>query len=173
MVARAVATIDPASFRKVLGAYPTGVCVITSVKDGVRFGLAVGSFTSISLDPPLVGFFPGKSSNSWRSIADSGRFCVNILSADQIDICRRFASRSDDKFADLSHGVSPAGLPLIDDAVAWIDCRVETVFDIGDHFLVVGAVDELRCREEASPLIFLRGDYHNATSLQQTEDVRG
>ncbi|WP_342666996.1 MULTISPECIES: flavin reductase family protein [Sphingomonas] len=165
MSASTVAMIDPASFRKVLGAYPTGVCVITSAKDDTRFGLAVGSFTSISLDPPLVGFFPGKTSSSWRSIADSGRFCVNVLGADQLDICRRFASKMENKFADLSHGSSPAGLPLIDGALAWIDCRVESVFELGDHYLVVGAVDDLSCADAGDPLIFLRGGYHNVRAI--------
>lgn len=165
MSASTLATIDPASFRKVLGAYPTGVCVVTSIKGDLRLGLAVGSFTSISLDPPLVGFFPGKTSTSWESIAETGRFCVNVLGADQLDICKRFATKSGDKFADLSHGYSPAGLPLIDGALAWIDCRVESVLDIGDHYLVVGAVDDLSCRETGDPLIFLRGQYHNVSAI--------
>lgn len=166
MSASTTAMIDPASFRKVLGAYPTGVCVITSVKGDVRFGLAVGSFTSISLDPPLVGFFPGKTSTSWQSIAETGRFCVNVLGTDQLDICRRFASKSENKFADLSHGYSPAGLPLIDGALAWIDCRVESVIEIGDHYLVVGAVDDLSCNDIGDPLIFQRGQYHNVQAIE-------
>lgn len=157
--------IDPQSFRKVLGAYPTGVCVITSVLDGVRSGLAVGSFTSISLDPPLVGFFPGKSSTSWKSIEQAGRFCVNVLGSDQLDISHRFASKGGDKFADLAHGTSPAGLPLLDGAMAWIDCRLKTVYDIGDHYLVVGAVTDLACKPDGTPLIFLRGAYHDAVPL--------
>lgn len=158
-------TIDPQSFRKVLGAYPTGVCVISAIVDGMKFGLAVGSFTSISLDPPLVGFFPGKSSNSWKRIEKAGRFCVSVLGADQRDICQRFASKAEDKFADLAHGTSPAGLPIIDGAMAWIDCRLETVYDIGDHYLVVGAVDHLHCTDAGTPLIFLRGGYHASAPL--------
>ena len=157
--------IDPAHFRQVLGAYPTGVCVITAIKDGQRLGMAVGSFSSISLDPPLVGFFPGKSSTSWRSIAETGRFCVNVLGRHQLDICRRFAAKSDDKFADLSHGVSPAGLPLIDGAIGWIDCRIAAVQEIGDHYLVVGAVDDLGCTDPGAPLVFFRGGYHDVVSL--------
>jgi len=105
--------IDPARFRQVLGAYPTGVCVVTSVSNGVRLGLAVGSFTAISLQPALVGFFPDKGSTTWRKIAETGRFCVNVLAADQTDLCRRFAAKADDKYGDLVHGESPAGLPLI------------------------------------------------------------
>lgn len=169
MSASTLAVLDPASFRKALGAYPTGVCVITSLKGDIRLGLAVGSFTSISLDPPLVGFFPGKMSTSWQSIAQTGRFCVNVLGADQLDICRRFATRSANKFADLSHGFSPAGLPLIDGALAWIDCRIESVLDIGDHYLVVGAVDDLGFSEAGDPLIFLRGQYHNVSAISAVD----
>ncbi|GHC86726.1 flavin reductase family protein [Novosphingobium pokkalii] len=160
--------IDPKHFRTVLGAYPTGVCVITSVDAaGLRTGLVVGSFTSISLDPPLVGFFPDKRSGSWPRIAATGRFCVNVLGADQLDLCRRFASRADDKFAELAHGHSPAGLPLLDNALAWIDCRIERVEDIGDHWLVVGAVEALDSRAGGTPLLFFRGQYHDAVEIAQ------
>lgn len=158
--------IEPLLFRDVLGSYPTGVCVITSVDpDGVRHGLVVGSFTSISLDPPLVGFFPDKRSSSWPRIGATGRFCVNVLGASQLDLCRRFASKADDKFAELAHGQSPAGLPLLDDALAWIDCTIERVVDIGDHLLVVGAVEALGKREDGTPLMFFRGGYHDLAGL--------
>lgn len=158
--------IDPVQFRSVLGTYPTGVCVITSVDEhGQRSGLVVGSFTSISLDPPLVGFFPDKRSSTWPRIAATGRFCVNVLGASQIDLCNRFASKADDKFAELAHGHSPSGLPLLDDAIAWIDCTIERVEDIGDHWLVVGAVEALDRREEGTPLLFFRGRYHDVTCL--------
>jgi flavin reductase (DIM6/NTAB) family NADH-FMN oxidoreductase RutF len=125
----------------------------------------VGTFTSISLDPPLVGFFPSKDSRSWPRIAESGRFCVNILGTHQIDLCKHFASKIDDKFADLSHGVSPSGLPLIDQAVAWIDCRIDSVQEIGDHYFVVGSVEAMGKAESANPLIFLRGGYHDSATI--------
>ncbi len=158
--------IDPSLFRSVLGAWPTGVCVITSVDaEGRRHGLVVGSFSSISLDPPLVGFFPDKRSSTWPSIALTGRFCVNVLGADQLELCKRFAARADDKFAELAHGHSPSGLPVLDDAIAWIDCRIERVEDIGDHLLVVGEVEALARREEGTPLLFFRGQYHDVTGL--------
>ena len=158
--------IDPALFRSVLGAYPTGVVVITAVDpDGSRHGLVIGSFTSISLDPPLVGFFPDKRSRSWAAIASVGRFCVNVLGSDQLDLCRRFAARADDKFADLAHGHTPSGQPLLENAIAWIDCSIERVTEIGDHFLVVGAVDALGRRDAGTPLMFFSGQYHDLAAL--------
>jgi flavin reductase (DIM6/NTAB) family NADH-FMN oxidoreductase RutF len=159
------AKVDPATFRKVMGLYPTGVTVITSAKDGVNLGLAVGSFTSISLDPPLVGFFPAKGSSSWPKIQDTGRFCVNVLGAHQIDLSRHFASKHPDKFADISHSVSPSGLPLIDHSVAWIDCRIHSVQEIGDHYLVVGAVEGMGALEGQNPLIFLGSGYHGCIAI--------
>lgn len=159
--------IDPQLFRSVLGAYPTGVAVITAVDaDGRRHGLVVGSFTSISLDPPLVGFFPDVRSSSWARIAQVGRFCVNVLGSDQLDLCRRFAARADDKFADLAHGHTPSGQPLLENAIAWIDCVTERVETIGDHYLVVGAAEALGKREAGTPLLFFRGQYHDLTALR-------
>lgn len=159
--------IDPAHFRSVLGTYPTGVVVITAIgDDGARHGLVVGSFTSISLDPPLVGFFPDRRSRSWAAIADIGRFCVNVLGSDQLDLCRRFAARADDKFADLAHGVTPSGQPLLENAIAWIDCAIERVEGVGDHYLVVGAVEALGRREAGTPLMFFRGQYHDLAELR-------
>lgn len=159
--------IDPRQFRDVLGTYPTGVCVITSVDaDGHRSGLVIGSFASISLDPPLVGFFPDKRSSTWPKIERTGRFCVNVLGAEQLELCKRFASKMDDKFAELAHGHSPSGLPLLEDAIAWIDCKIERIEEIGDHWLVVGAVEAMGRREEGTPLLFFRGQYHDVACLQ-------
>src|ERR1041384_7822851 len=94
-------SFDAATYRQVLGHFPTGVTVITAVLDGQPVGPAGGSFSSVSLAPPLVGFFPDRSSSSWPKIRDAGAFCVNILAEDQEDVCRRFAMKGDDKFAGL------------------------------------------------------------------------
>ena len=107
--------LDTRKFRDVLGSYPTGVCVVTARDaEGRRLGLVVGSFTSISLDPPLVGFFPDKRSQTWPAIEQVGRFCVNVLGSHQLDLCRRFSAKGDDKFGDLAHGASPSGQPLLE-----------------------------------------------------------
>ena len=141
--------IDPKHFRDVLGSYPTGVCVITSIDEtGQRWGLAVGTFSSISLDPPLVGFLPDKRSQSWSNIAPTGRFCVNVLGCEQLD------------------GTSPGGLPILDGALAWIECAIEQVVELGDHLLVVGAVQAMERNPDGSPLIFYRGGYHRLVDLE-------
>lgn len=151
---------DLRRFRNVLGQYPTGVCVITaSQESGTRAGFVVGSFTSISLDPPLVGFFADKKSSSWPKIEAAGRFCVNILSADQENLCRQFASKAEDKFAEVRTRTSGLGSPIIEEVVAWIDCELESVADAGDHYFVMGRVRDLAIESGALPLLFFQGGY--------------
>jgi flavin reductase (DIM6/NTAB) family NADH-FMN oxidoreductase RutF len=150
---------DSATYRQVLGHFPTGVTVVTAATDGVPVGLAVGSFSSVSLDPPLVAFFPDRSSSSWPRIEAAGAFCVNILGEDQEDVCRRFAMKGDDKFAGLGWKPSATGSPLIDGVIAWIDCDVESVTDAGDHFCVMGRVRDLAVGHDRGPLVFFRGGY--------------
>jgi 3-hydroxy-9,10-secoandrosta-1,3,5(10)-triene-9,17-dione monooxygenase reductase component len=152
-------SIDAARFRQVLGHFPTGVCVVTTMDAGTPAGLAVGSFASVSLDPPLVLFSAANTSSSLARITSSGRFCVNVLSEDQEDVCRVFASRSDDKFAGL--GWTPSGnhAPRIDGSLAWVDCDVHQTVDGGDHVIVIGAVTDLAVQHEGGPLLFYRGGY--------------
>jgi flavin reductase (DIM6/NTAB) family NADH-FMN oxidoreductase RutF len=152
--------IDPATFRQVLGHFPTGVTVITAEDDGGRVGLAVGSFFSVSLDPPLVGFCAGHQSSSWPRIRHAGRFCVNVLTADQEHVSRVFAGKSDDKFAGLGYDAAPySGAPRIADALAWVDCELQVVHAAGDHDIVVGRVHDLAVVDEGTPLVFFRGGY--------------
>lgn len=152
--------IDQARFRQVLGHFPTGVTVITAHDDDGRVGLAVGSFFSVSLDPPLVGFCAGAQSSSWPRIREAGRFCINILSAAQEEQCRVFASKSDDKFAGIGFDAAPfSGAPRLHDVLAWIDCELFDVHGEGDHDIVVGRVHDLAVADEGHPLVFFRGGY--------------
>ncbi|WP_294569456.1 flavin reductase [uncultured Arthrobacter sp.] len=152
--------IDPRRYRDVLGQYPTGVTVVTSIDEtGHPIGLAVGSFTSVSLDPPLVAFCPAKTSTTWPRIAKAGRFCVNVLAARQEPVCRQFSSRMPNKFEALSWAPAGTGSPILDGAVAWIDCELETVHRAGDHDIVVGAVRDLGTVDNGLPLLFFGGGY--------------
>lgn len=153
------ASFDSARFRQVLGHFTTGVTVITAAPEAGPVGLAVGSFSSISLDPPLVGFFADKGSSSWPKIETTGVFCVNILGEHQEDVCRRFASKEPDKFAGLGWKPAGSGAPLLDDVIAWIDCDIDQVVDAGDHVLVMGKVRDLDVGHDGPPLLFFRGGY--------------
>lgn len=152
---------DPTHFRQVLGQYPTGVAIVTAMsRSGEPLGMTVGSFSSVSLDPPLVAFMPDKNSNSWRAIQDSGdSFCVNLLGADQENICRSVAVRKENKFANIGWRKSRQGNPIIVDSVAYIDCTIEAVHDAGDHNIVIGRVQDLAVENASYPLLFFRGGY--------------
>jgi 3-hydroxy-9,10-secoandrosta-1,3,5(10)-triene-9,17-dione monooxygenase reductase component len=151
--------IDQAKFRQVLGHFPTGVTVVTGAHEGTPVGLAVGSFCSVSLDPPLVAFFPSRTSSSWPKIAEAGSFCVNILGDDQEDVSRRFATPGADKFHGLGWEAAASGAPILDGVLAWIDCRIHEVVDAGDHHCVFGLVEDLEAAGGSGPLIFYRGGY--------------
>ena len=153
---------DAARFRQVLGHFPTGVTVITAGSGNARVGLAVGSFFSVSLDPPLVGFCAGHSSSSWPGIREAGKFCVNILAERQEDECRVFASKAADKFEGIGFKSAPfSGAPLLEGVLAWIDCEIDAVHPAGDHDVVIAKVHELAVAEESGPLVFYRGGYAN------------
>jgi flavin reductase (DIM6/NTAB) family NADH-FMN oxidoreductase RutF len=156
-----MSAIDQATYRQVLGHFPTGVTVVAGMDGDEPVGLAVGSFFSLSLDPALVGFCVDRSSTSWARMSPSGRFCVNILGADQEDVSRAFAMSGDDKFAGIGWRPAESGSPLIDGVLAWIDCEVDEVHDGGDHHIVVGRVLGLGVGSEGDPLVFFRGGYAN------------
>jgi flavin reductase (DIM6/NTAB) family NADH-FMN oxidoreductase RutF len=121
--------------------------------------MIVGSFTSVSLTPMLVAFFPDKSSTTWPLIEKAGHFCVNVLSDSQGAVCKALASKGDDKFAGLEYRTSALGAPIIDGALAWIDCELDAVHEAGDHFIVLGRVRELDLHHDGSPLVFHKGGY--------------
>lgn len=150
---------DTTEFRRILGHVPTGVVVVTSIgPDDEPIGMAVGSFTSVSLDPPLVGFLPARTSGTFPKIQQAGHFCVNVLSADQEGVCRSFA-RPGDKFAGIGWTRDFGRAPHLDGAVAWIDCTIESVSDAGDHHFVLGRVHDLQLANDLLPLVFFQGGY--------------
>ena len=150
------AAIDQAHYRQVLGHFPTGVVIVASPGP---VGTAIGSFFSISLEPPLVGFCIGSSSSSWPGIRESGVFCVSVLAHDQEAVCRAFAQKGADKFAGLGWTAMGSGSPRINDCTAWMDCDIETVHQAGDHDVVIGRVREMGIEREEKPLLFFRGGY--------------
>lgn len=160
------AAIDGAMFRQVLGSYPTGVCAVTALDaDNRPVGMVVGSFTSVSLDPPMVGFLPAKNSSTWPVIEQAGRFAVNVLASDQIDVCRQITAKGPDKFAGIAHAVSEHGLPVISDVIARIECALETVVDAGDHWFVLGRVLHLEVMRDGDPMLFHNGRYGGFAAL--------
>jgi flavin reductase (DIM6/NTAB) family NADH-FMN oxidoreductase RutF len=156
--------IDGRRFREVLGHYPTGVVLVTGIGvDGAPVGMIVGSFTSVSLDPPLIAFLPTLTSYTFGELRTARFFCINVLSAEQEGLCRRFASREEDKWAGVEWTPSPAGAPILGGAVAWMECSTESIVEAGDHYLVMGRVRELGVENPVAPLLFFQGGYGRFT----------
>jgi flavin reductase (DIM6/NTAB) family NADH-FMN oxidoreductase RutF len=153
--------IDNDRFRSVLGSYPTGVAVVTGLDaQGGPIGMVVGTFTSVSIEPPLVAFLPMKTSRTFQNLREaSDRFCVNILAADQENVCRTLAAPGEQKFASVSWHKSPGGNPIIDGVVAWIDCKYENVVEGGDHYIVLGSVEAMDRSRDTTPLLFFQRGY--------------
>ena len=153
-------------FRDVLGRFASGVTVVTSTSNDEPVGMTCQSFSSVSLDPPLVLFIPAKTSRAWPLIQRSGRFCVNFLAADQAELSNTMASRGVDKFAEVKWTPSPqGGVPMLDGALAHLDCAIHAVHEAGDHYVVIGRVldlvthDDVVDADSAEPLLFYRGKY--------------
>jgi flavin reductase (DIM6/NTAB) family NADH-FMN oxidoreductase RutF len=133
---------------------------VTSIgRDGAILAMVVGSFTSVSLAPPLVAFLPAHSSTTWPRIQESGRFCVNVLAHDQSDLCRKIAAKAPDSLQGIALRRSPNRMPIISGVVAWIDCTLHSAAPAGDHDIVLGRVEELQVETGKHPLIFLKGQY--------------
>jgi 3-hydroxy-9,10-secoandrosta-1,3,5(10)-triene-9,17-dione monooxygenase reductase component len=150
---------DDHRFREVLGHFATGVTIITASDDGEPVGLAANSFTSLSLDPPLVLFCVGNSSSTWPRIEHAGTFAVNILGEGHEELSQLFATRGVDRFSQTPWHAGVSGAPVLDEAIAYLDCRLEAQYPGGDHTIVVGRVLDLDLREGARPLLFYRGRY--------------
>lgn len=168
MTAQAQVDINPGRFRTVLGHFCTGVTVVTGHGPEGPVGFACQSFAALSLEPPLVLFCPGKTSSAWPVIEAAGRFAVNVLSDDQREVSTVFGTRGADRFAAVGWTPAASGAPLLDGALTWIDCAVESVHDAGDHYIVVGRVTELGETGTDRPLLFYRGGY-TSTALEHTQ----
>lgn len=149
---------SPSEMRRVLGTFVSGVTIVTGMAETGPVGFSCQSFASVSLEPPLVLFCPARTSRSWPPIQSSGRFCVNVLAADQQELSSIFATTGADKFAGLSWHPTPWG-PVLRDVLATVMCDVESVHPAGDHEVVLGHVRQLVLRRDHDPLVFFRGAY--------------
>ena len=151
-------------FRDVLGRFASGVTVVTSTSAGQPVGMTCQSFSSVSLDPPLVLFVPARTSRAWPLIQRAGKFCVNFLAADQAELSNQMASRGVDKFTGVSWAPSEqTGSPILGGTLGYVDCQIHTVHEAGDHYVVIGRVLDLDLTEpdseKAQPLLFFQGQY--------------
>jgi 3-hydroxy-9,10-secoandrosta-1,3,5(10)-triene-9,17-dione monooxygenase reductase component len=150
--------VEPGEMRRVMGHFASGVTIVTGIHEGQPVGFACQSFTSVSLDPPLVLFCPARTSTTWPLIQRTGSFSVNVLAEDQLDLCMRFAASGGDKFEGLAWHATAWG-PELDGVLATVHCDVEQVHPAGDHEVVIGQVRELVTHREVGPLLFFKGAF--------------
>lgn len=151
--------VDPRRrFRDVLGHLPTGVVVVATNGPDGPVGMAVNSITSVSLDPPLISICIARTSSTWPRIRSTGRFCISILADHHEQTSRRFAGADPDRFSGATWREHLGG-PVLDDAVAWLDCIVYAEYAAGDHVIVVAQVLDLGAVDDGRALVFFRGSY--------------
>ena len=153
-------TIDPDSFRSVLGRFASGITVITAVDtDGHDVGMTASAFCSVSLQPPLVQACVDRTASMFQALQHAERFGVNVLAAEQEALSRRFAAvESSHRFEGIGYSRGENGVVLLDDALAHIECRMVSRVEAGDHMLFVGEVERATARD-ARPLLYYRGGY--------------
>jgi 3-hydroxy-9,10-secoandrosta-1,3,5(10)-triene-9,17-dione monooxygenase reductase component len=155
-------------FRSVLGSFATGVVALTAVDPatGRPAGLTANSFTAVSLDPPLVSVCLARTSRTWPRLRAAGGYCVNILAEHQRDVCLRLAAPGGDKFRGLAWTPSPAGHPVLDGVLGWIECEIAAEYLAGDHVIAVSRARHLDLRPGGCPLVFYRGRYHELAEVR-------
>ena len=155
-------------FRRVLGHVPTGVTLITATTPVGPAGIAVNSFTSVSLDPPLISFCAAHTSTTWPLIRAAGAFSVNVRGEHSAELCRRFARKGADRFTGIRYRPGTTGAPVLPGLAASLDCESFRELDAGDHVIVLGRVVHLDADEGVRPLVFHAGRY---CGLQPSESA--
>lgn len=152
-------SIDQTQFRQALSHFASGVTVVTTCHQGFCHGITVSAFCSLSLVPPLVLICIDQRNTSHQLLEVAGMFAVNMLAEESEHLSRLFASREPDKFATVAHHLGETGMPLLDDALATLECRVVDRFPGGDHSIFVGEVLSAGTRDDSRPLLYYRGGY--------------
>ncbi len=150
---------DQLDLRQSLGRFATGVTVVTCLGDKGPCGITANSFSSVSLDPPLVLWNIAKVSHSLRAYLAAEHFAINVLGADQRDLSHHFAQSDHTVFRGIEYTVSEHGVPILPGTIACFECRTHEIHDCGDHHIVIGEIQRFRSHD-GEPLLFFRGDYH-------------
>ena len=158
-------TIDQREFRNTVGCFATGITVITTLdEDGYPVGLTANSFTSLSLDPPMVLFCIDRNVTSFDAFHTNRHFAVNILSAEQQEVSQRFARSGPEKWSGVEFETWCSGCPILADCIANLECEIDSVYEGGDHVILVGLVTRMAARDgNPEPLLYFRGRYASLT----------
>ena len=149
--------IDPRNFREALSRYPTGVALVAAAYEGKAVAMTVNSFASVSLDPPLILWSVDRTSDRYAAFAAAEQFSVNILRADQADLAKHFAMEAEIERADWT--TNSDGIPLLNKALARLECRRYAVHQGGDHDIIVGEVLKLKADGQGDALTYFRSQY--------------
>jgi 3-hydroxy-9,10-secoandrosta-1,3,5(10)-triene-9,17-dione monooxygenase reductase component len=150
------------SFRDALGRFATGVAFVTAAPGGQPEGLIVSSFTSVSLEPPLVSFCPSRTSLTWSRMRRAGRLGINVLASRHEEFVLRAAPARADRFGGLDWERGSSGVPLLTDALASLECEIVAEHPAGDHWIVVARVSDLHVAPIEDPLVFFAGGFRTA-----------
>lgn len=154
-------SFDTRTFRKALGGFPTGVTVVTTRgrDSGAPVGVTISSFTSVSLEPPLVLFCLDLKNSELATFVANGTFAVNVLREEQRELSIRFAARGGDRFAEVDYSTWDTGAPILAGCLAALECRVVRTHEEGDHMIFIGEVTRLEYSQAGAPLAYWRGAY--------------
>lgn len=161
-------SIDKVLFRQVVGSFASGVTVITTGSEGSFHGMTASAFSSLSLDPTLVLVCVEKTAQTYPVLQSSGRFNVNILALEQEYLSRTFASKDSPHahgLVGIDYTLGELGLPVLDGALAYLECRMVEQHEGGDHVIFVGEVEAAGIGESADPLLYFRSKYRSLSEL--------
>ena len=154
-------SVTPESLRDVLGLFPTGIAVVTAkASDGALYGVTINSFSSVSLDPPLVLFSLARGLNTLEALLTAEGFAIHFLREDQRHVSAHFAKAFTNKWEDVQYRDGVTGCPVLEPALAVLECRLYAQYDGGDHVIIVGRIAHVERQPDKNPLIFFRGRYH-------------
>ncbi|MCK9901726.1 flavin reductase family protein [Frankia sp. Cpl3] len=156
---RVFTATEAADFRTVLGHFCSGIVIVTATIGAEPVGMTCQSFSSASLDPPLIMFLPARTSTSYPRIRSNGRFCVNVLDDSQESISQQFAMSGTDKWRGIGWTPGENGAPVLDGALAWMECSLHREYDARDHVITLGMVERLGAADAGEPLLYFRGTY--------------
>jgi flavin reductase (DIM6/NTAB) family NADH-FMN oxidoreductase RutF len=154
------ARFDQAELRLAFGCYPSGVAAVCGMYEGQPQGLAVSSFTSVSLDPPLVSVCVAHTSSTWPTLARLRCLGVSVLAGHQGPVARSLASKTSDRFAGIAWTATDSGAVFVDGAPLWLECGIVDHISAGDHDIAVLRITSLRANPDVTPLVFHRSTFH-------------
>jgi flavin reductase (DIM6/NTAB) family NADH-FMN oxidoreductase RutF len=165
MIALEPIAADPGLLRRAFGCFPSGVAAVCAMTDDEPVGMAVSSFTSVSIEPPLVSVCFQESSATWPKLRDRLRLGISVLAEGHDEICMNLSRKSGDRFTDIAWDRTPAGAVFLHGATAWLDCSLYTEVSAGDHTVALLEIHGLRADPEASPLVFHGSRFRRLAAL--------